>query len=66
MRECPICLATMEEKITYVTECCGAEPEEGVDVCPLCGAVNPIVVASEPVFTCENCGFTETSRAPIP
>ena len=60
MRECPVCQAPMEENITYVTDCCGADLEEGVDVCPLCGAKNPIVVASEPTFLCEDCGFTET------
>jgi hypothetical protein len=50
----------MEENLAYVTECCGAEREEGVDECPLCGAENPLIVASEPTFICENCGFTET------
>jgi hypothetical protein len=50
----------MEENVTYVTECCGAEREEGVDECPCCGADNPLIVASEPTFICEICGFTET------
>ena len=60
MQECPVCQATMEEKVAYVTECCAVELEEGADNCPLCGAENPIVVEGEPTFVCENCGFTET------
>lgn len=58
--ECPVCQETMEEIVAYVTECCGAEMEEGVHQCPLCGAQNPIVVKSDPNFVCERCGFKET------
>ena len=60
MVECPICQEPMEENVAYVTECCGAQMEEGEDTCALCGAENPIIVASEPTFTCESCGFTGT------
>jgi hypothetical protein len=58
--ECPVCQTPMEEKVTYVTECCGAEMEEGEVECPLCGAEHPIIVEAEPTLVCENCGFTET------
>jgi hypothetical protein len=60
MLECPVCQETMEENVTYVTECCSAEMEEGADACPLCGARNPIVVESEPTLVCTNCGYKET------
>lgn len=60
MRECPVCGAAMEEKVSYVTECCGAEMEEGADACPFCGAENPIIVEDEPSRVCEECGFVET------
>jgi ribosomal protein S27AE len=50
----------MEETVAYVTECCGAEMEEGEDTCPLCGAENPIIVADDPRLICENCGYRET------
>jgi ribosomal protein S27AE len=58
--ECLICQAAMEETVAYVTECCGAEMEEGEDTCPLCGAENPIIVADDPRLICENCGYRET------
>jgi hypothetical protein len=64
MRVCPVCQGSMEEIVTSVTECCGVELEEGAEMCPLCGAANPIVVASEPAFICEECRFTETPAAP--
>ena len=63
MRECPVCQTPMEEKVAYVTECCGAELSEGVNVCPFCGAKNPIIVADEPIVFCETCGFAVSGGA---
>ena len=60
MTECPVCQAAMEENVAYVTECCGADMEEGEDACPLCGAENPIIVEDEPTLVCENCGYRAT------
>ena len=50
----------MEESVTSVTECCGAEWEEGAEEGSVCGADNPLVVESEPAFLCEHGGFAET------
>ena len=50
----------MEESGTSLTECWGAEWEEGAEEGSVCGAENPLVVESEPAFLCEHCGFTET------
>ena len=55
----------MEEIVRYVTECCGVEMIEGEPRCPLCGAVNPLVVAAEPVFSCTGCGYTGNWQRPL-
>jgi ribosomal protein S27AE len=60
MRECPVCQEAMEEISLYVTECCGAQKAEEEELCPRCGAGNPIIVKSTPFFSCERCGFQET------
>ena len=60
MRECPVCQEAMEEITLFVTECCGAEMEEGAIRCPFCDAENPLIVKRDPTFRCESCGFSET------